>query len=56
MALEAEFPSPVNPPPGCAFHPRCPNATDVCSRVDPPPTGTAHVYRCHNPDNIPAEA
>ncbi|TMB55822.1 MAG: peptide ABC transporter substrate-binding protein, partial [Deltaproteobacteria bacterium] len=29
-------PSPVEPPPGCAFHPRCPHAEDVCRTVVPP--------------------
>ncbi|MCD6563961.1 MAG: ABC transporter ATP-binding protein [Thermoproteales archaeon] len=28
-------PDPVNPPPGCRFHPRCPFATDTCSKVEP---------------------
>ena len=33
--LEGEVPSPVNPPSGCAFHPRCPLATDHCRREMP---------------------
>jgi len=28
--------SPINPPPGCRFHPRCPYAMDVCKREEPP--------------------
>jgi peptide/nickel transport system ATP-binding protein len=28
--LQGDLPSPVNPPPGCHFHPRCPYATEVC--------------------------
>jgi len=57
LGLQAEFPSPLNPPSGCAFHPRCPNATALCAQVDPPPAGDAHVYRCHHPNNLiePAE-
>ena len=35
-ALGGEIPSPLAPPPGCRFHPRCPFAQDVC-RTTPPP-------------------
>ncbi|HEX8167655.1 MAG TPA: oligopeptide/dipeptide ABC transporter ATP-binding protein [Beijerinckiaceae bacterium] len=35
-ALKGEIPSPLHPPPGCHFHPRCPFAFDRC-RVDRPP-------------------
>jgi oligopeptide/dipeptide ABC transporter ATP-binding protein len=34
-AVQGEIPSPMNPPTGCAFHPRCPMATDRC-RVEKP--------------------
>ncbi len=34
--IEAEVPSPINPPPGCYFHPRCPKAMDLCRRQYPP--------------------
>src|SRR5262249_13495532 len=34
--LEDDVPSPLSPPPGCAFHPRCPYVQDVCRRVTPP--------------------
>jgi len=33
---KGEPPSPINPPPGCRFHPRCPYAMDVCGREEPP--------------------
>lgn len=31
-SLGGEVPSPINPPPGCPFHPRCPNKMDICSK------------------------
>jgi oligopeptide/dipeptide ABC transporter ATP-binding protein len=33
--VRGEVPSPINPPPGCVFHPRCPLAVDQCRRVRP---------------------
>jgi len=33
--VRGEGPSPINPPPGCVFHPRCPLAVDQCRRVRP---------------------
>ena len=52
FGLQAEFPSPLNPPSGCAFHPRCPKASSLCSERAPAAMGNQHVYRCHHPDNI----
>ncbi len=48
-ALSGEPPSPTHPPPGCRFHPRCPVAEEVCSRVEPAllsPEGGRRVA-CH---------
>jgi oligopeptide/dipeptide ABC transporter ATP-binding protein len=46
-----EPPSPIDPPSGCVFHPRCPRATDVCRSVEPPLTvhGNGHAAACHHP-------
>jgi oligopeptide transport system ATP-binding protein len=33
--VQGEVPSPINPPPGCVFHPRCPLAIDRCRQVRP---------------------
>jgi len=35
IMLRGELPSPINPPTGCAFHPRCPEIMDIC-RTTPP--------------------
>jgi oligopeptide/dipeptide ABC transporter ATP-binding protein len=49
IKLPGEMPSPMNPPPGCAFHPRCPYAKDVCRSVEPKlETGRGgHAVACH---------
>jgi oligopeptide/dipeptide ABC transporter ATP-binding protein len=50
LRTDVEAPSPLSPPPGCAFHPRCPFAMDICREVMPEPTptaGGAGWVRCH---------
>jgi oligopeptide/dipeptide ABC transporter ATP-binding protein len=47
--LEGELPSPINPPSGCTFHPRCPEATDACAGTIPAltPVGAGgHASAC----------
>jgi oligopeptide/dipeptide ABC transporter ATP-binding protein len=36
LILQGETPNPVDVPPGCRFHPRCPQAFDRCKEIDPP--------------------
>jgi oligopeptide transport system ATP-binding protein len=52
IVLEGDVPSPIDPPAGCRFHPRCRYATDVCRVEDPPLTaddGKPHPAACHHP-------
>jgi oligopeptide/dipeptide ABC transporter ATP-binding protein len=51
--LGGEPPDPMSPPPGCRFHTRCPRATDICRRVEPPLVEHAdgHLAACHHPLN-----
>jgi oligopeptide/dipeptide ABC transporter ATP-binding protein len=48
-------PDPRRPPGGCAFHPRCPFATDVCRTEDPPLAGSGgRSVACHHTDEVSA--
>jgi peptide/nickel transport system ATP-binding protein len=48
--IAGELPSPLSPPPGCAFHPRCPKATDICRAERPPLSarGDGTMVACHH--------
>ncbi len=48
-SLKGEPPSPINVPPGCRFHPRCPYAQEICVREVPEDRdmGDNHVVACH---------
>jgi len=49
LVIEGDVPSPINPPPGCHFHTRCPYAEARC-RVEAPPLqeiAPGHVVACH---------
>ena len=52
IILEGDVPSPVNPPSGCPFHPRCPKAQDICKTKVPElkkysTDGNEHYASCH---------
>jgi peptide/nickel transport system ATP-binding protein len=57
MVVSGEPPNPIDPPSGCVFHPRCPRATEVCRRVEPPLTRfpNGHLAACHHPLNVSPE-
>lgn len=54
QTLEGEPPSPMNPPSGCRFRTRCPNATQKCADEEPQPQVIApnHLVSCHYPLTI----
>jgi oligopeptide transport system ATP-binding protein len=49
IILSGDVPSPINPPPGCRFHPRCPIAMSICSEQTPEwrEISPAHWAACH---------
>src|SRR6266545_6069813 len=54
IILVGDVPSPINPPPGCRFHPRCPKARQACVDSEPELTprlgdAAAHLAACHFP-------
>jgi len=54
IILVGDVPSPIAPPSGCRFHPRCPKAVPVCVAEDPPleprlGDGPEHLAACHRP-------
>lgn len=51
IILQGDVPSPINPPTGCYFHPRCPNMRENCKGqfppLDPHGTGKNHLAACY---------
>ena len=49
VLLTGDVPSPINPPPGCNFHPRCHMAIDICKEATPEfrDIGDEHWVACH---------
>ena len=57
IILTGDVPSPINPPSGCRFHPRCPKAQELCSQQEPALESKAgdpdsHLTACHFPMQI----
>jgi oligopeptide/dipeptide ABC transporter ATP-binding protein len=51
ILLHGDVPSPIQPPSGCRFHPRCPKARAHCEEAEPPfePDGHGRLVACHYP-------
>jgi oligopeptide/dipeptide ABC transporter ATP-binding protein len=56
--LGGEPPTPIDPPPGCPFAPRCPDVQEICRREEPPliqhGADSAHLCACHFPRIAPS--
>jgi oligopeptide transport system ATP-binding protein len=55
IVLAGDPPSPINPPAGCAFHPRCPYAREACQAAVPPlvPAGPGREAACIRLADLP---
>jgi len=58
IILPGDPPSPLNPPAGCRFHTRCPEAVAICSQEIPPliDLGGEHICACHRREAFAARS
>jgi oligopeptide/dipeptide ABC transporter ATP-binding protein len=51
VEIKGETPSPLNPPPSCRYNPRCPYATEICRKIEPPfvELEKNHSAACYHP-------
>ena len=56
VTISATAPSPMNPPPGCRFHTRCPYAEERCRKEEPAlrQLASGHAAACHFAETLPA--
>jgi peptide/nickel transport system ATP-binding protein len=55
IPVQGEIPNPIDPPPGCAFNPRCPLVSDLCRQQAPALIGGVACHAVNNPaDAAPA--
>lgn len=54
IILSGDVPSPIDPPPGCRFHPRCSYAVEICRKTEPDleDVGGRHLVACHRKDAV----
>jgi oligopeptide/dipeptide ABC transporter ATP-binding protein len=58
IVLQGDVPSPISPPSGCRFHPRCRYATEICRTEEPQLVlhgSVGHLAACHHPLSLGSE-